>query len=54
MTKTRRMLDLSDETWRRIDDYRFSHRIDKRPDALRKLLDIALDLVEAEAKSTAA
>ncbi len=40
--KLKIMLVMGDELIKRIDDYRFSHRIGSRAEAIRRLLDEAL------------
>jgi len=43
----RKLVTLNDEIVRRLDDYRFGQRIGRESDALRQLIEIGLDQVEA-------
>jgi hypothetical protein len=44
----RKLVTLSDEIVRRLDDYRFGQRISRESDALRQLIEIGLDHVEGD------
>lgn len=43
----RKLVSVDAELARRLDDYRFGQRISRESDALRRLIEIGLDQVEA-------
>jgi hypothetical protein len=43
----RKLVTLDDATRQRLEDYRFGNRIGRESDALRRLIEIGLDQVEA-------
>lgn len=43
----RKLVTLDEATARRVDDFRFGQRISRESDALRKLIQIALDAFDA-------
>jgi hypothetical protein len=43
----RKLVTLDDATRQRLEDYRFGNRISRESDALRRLIEIGLDQVEA-------
>lgn len=43
----RKLVTLDDATIRRLDDYRFGQRFSRESDALKRLIEIGLDQVEA-------
>lgn len=44
---SRKLVTLDQDTVRRLDDYRFGNRIGHESEALRRLIELALDQVEA-------
>ena len=46
VTNPRKLVTFSPETARRIDDFRFGHRIGSESEALRRLIDMGLSQID--------